>query len=128
MLIKLLYIIFFINSILYSINLHLIADKVEIKNKIITAKNTLLNWDNSHIKANILRVNSETKNIFFYKIKYFYSNKLWIIAKSGGKIKNNFFFKQGTFSTCNILNPDWKILFTDCSFNENTKQIKFKNI
>ena len=127
------------NSIIIGKNINLDWNKYNIKSKylifdkkkslIFLKKNVYLKEDNSsQIEANSLKLYTKTKNIFFKDIIYFYKKQLWISSNKAEKSKNNFKFFEGSLSTCNIKNFSWRILFKECSFNQRTKNIKFKNI
>ena len=119
------------NGMLIKKDLTLSAQKIVYNpdtNFLYASGNVYINFDNSYILANKVKLNVknndlEAKPFFLFN----FEDEDWINAISSKKINNKYISKKSIASTCNVNHPDWKIIATSVEYNKDNKWIDLYN-
>ncbi len=94
--------------------------------KVLILKNDVILIDNSgkRVNAKELQVNLNNEKTSF---KYFFEidkNDIWISALKATKFANNIYLQNALFSSCEVINPDWKIGFKKAKYDTKSDELK----
>jgi len=97
--------------------------------KIIAAGNVYINYDkNDYILSNKVTIDLKNGNISAEPFFLFnFKDNSWINSKEAITKNNLYFGKKSIASTCDVNNPDWKIVATSIEYNKQTKWINMYN-
>ena len=94
--------------------------------KILTLKKDVILIDSSgkRVNAKELQVNLNNEKTTF---KYFFEidkNDIWISALKATKINNNITLQNAIYSNCEVVNPDWKIVFNKAKYDTKSDELQ----
>lgn len=113
-------------------NIFLTADEIVFyKNKrYVIAKNRVyMTYDNnSFMLSNFANIYLDSKNMNLYPFFVFdYSSEGWISAVKANKVDSKFYLSNVLSSSCNVKNPDWKVVSSSGNYNRDTKWVNLYN-
>ena len=120
------------NGVLLKDEMIVSANSIEYNktSKIVIAKgNVYINYDKQdYILSNYVKINLNNKNIeaepFFL---FSFKDNSWINSSSAKQNDITYTAKQSIASTCDVNNPDWKIIASNIKYNKKTKWMDFYN-
>jgi len=120
------------DGILIKDNMILSANKIEYDkvSKIVKAEgNIYINYDKyDYILANKVLIDLKTNGISASPFFLFnFKDNSWITSNEVKNMGEWYYGKYSIASTCEIINPDWKIISTSINYNKQTKWIDLYN-
>jgi len=120
------------NGLLIKDGMIVSADRLEYNktsNVIIAKGNVYINYDKQDfILSNNIKISLKDNKLvaspfFLFNIK----DNSWINSDKAKQTKNFYIANNSMASTCNVNNPDWKIVATSVKYNKQTKWIDMYN-
>ena len=98
----------------------------DIKSKLLKIKKdvVILDTTGKRINADSLDINLENNHIHFHNFYEIDNDGIWIGAIEAYKKENNITLNNAIFSSCEVKDPDWKILFKRARYNTKSKELK----
>jgi len=100
------------------------------KNRVITLEGNVEVFGSTGNKIIADRVRFEVANNRVL-LKNFYEidkQDIWIYAKDGQKLDNNYTLKDSVISSCSPKNPDWSLKFDEAVYDSKAKYMKLKGV
>jgi len=94
--------------------------------KILTLKDnvTLIDKSGKRVNAKELKYAFDSERVDFKSFFEIDKNQIWISALKATKLANNIKLENALFSSCDVINPDWKVAFKKAKYDTKSDELK----
>jgi LPS-assembly protein len=96
----------------------------QTKTLILDGQVEMIGYEGAKTQTNHLEIQTDTKEVHFQTLFFVTENDIWLFADKASKKEGNYTLGQSIFSSCDMNDPVWKMVFSHSVYDSEAKYMK----
>ncbi|DAB40358.1 MAG TPA: organic solvent tolerance protein [Sulfurovum sp. UBA12169] len=96
----------------------------QTKKLILDGQVEMIGYEGTKTQTNHLEIQTDTKEVHFQTLFFVTENDIWLYADKASKKEGNYTLGQSIFSSCDMNDPVWKMVFSRSLYDSEAKYMK----